>query len=194
MASICEIPLCNKELRAKGLCMMHYTRKRKGQPLNNEPLTGGPRPFIGCEVAGCEGNHYAKHMCRFHYNRAAVGTDLTRPLGQRENAKEPDALCEFFPCGRKEHSGGYCRTHYMQKWLGKPMTILRGHNRAFFDEGGKVCTKCFSYRGYDEFYTRDNGKTKSHCKECMIAMAALRQAIRKGQVTPQWAVDYLANL
>lgn len=47
----CEIPGCVSPLLAKGLCEVHYARKRKhGDPLVVLPPAGGPQPGQCCAV------------------------------------------------------------------------------------------------------------------------------------------------
>lgn len=109
--SQCTIDGCDKPLVAKGLCGMHYRRKRvNGDPLLVKRVVDAP---TGCTVPGCEGEYYAKGMCTRHYSRM-----------RRTGSIEPTyrSECEVSGCGGKHRGRGYCDKHlYRYKRYGDPM-------------------------------------------------------------------------
>lgn len=41
-----------------------------------------------------------------------------------------DTSCAFDPCDRPSYCKGYCKSHYNQHWLGKPLTPIRPYNKS----------------------------------------------------------------
>ena len=61
----CEYESCAKPLYAKGLCKMHYERKRKhGDPSVN---LAQDLAIKVCSVEGCKNPHWARGYCSSHY-------------------------------------------------------------------------------------------------------------------------------
>ena len=65
MANICYVEGCEREAKAKGMCMMHYKRQwRHGDvtALKRVRRITGP-----CSVPGCTARPIAKGLCMNHY-------------------------------------------------------------------------------------------------------------------------------
>lgn len=61
----CKIENCEKEAKARGLCINHYRRwQRHGDPL------GGLHFKTVCGVKDCGRPHEAKGLCNMHYRRS----------------------------------------------------------------------------------------------------------------------------
>lgn len=66
----CE--LCDKPIKAKGLCQTHYRRlQRTGSPHTVRPRgnPNPPKPKEPCTMEGCEAPQRAKGLCELHYSR-----------------------------------------------------------------------------------------------------------------------------
>ncbi|WP_199266656.1 HNH endonuclease [Antarcticirhabdus aurantiaca] len=88
---MCDIVGCDKHVRAKRLCAMHYQRQYKwGDP--NGGRTG--KPFAGkvrsvtCTVPGCDKPHAAKGFCSTHYERHRQGQDLRIAIKPRRHGEK----------------------------------------------------------------------------------------------------------
>ena len=74
MHKTCAIEGCNKEVKARGWCGMHYKRWAENGTTYLE------KPF-GCNVIGCNMPHSAKGFCHSHYETAKRGI---KPIIQRK--------------------------------------------------------------------------------------------------------------
>lgn len=74
--SQCMIEGCGRVHSAKGLCSMHYVRKRRGDPDWDDPSRRkmGRKPLgATCLVEGCRRAALAKGLCARHYQRKTAG-------------------------------------------------------------------------------------------------------------------------
>lgn len=105
----CEIGDCDREVRARGLCITHYTRwRRRGDPLVTLP-GGRPPQHMGCLIADCPEPHDSEGFCPRHARAWQRHGD---PLWTRP-ARPTD--CSFDGCGNPRGpraAKGYCITHY----------------------------------------------------------------------------------
>jgi hypothetical protein len=74
----CGVERCERTVSARGLCHMHWRRRKKGQTMCARPLRT-PRG-VACKVEGCERAVMARAMCRAHHARWMKGTDVTTPI------------------------------------------------------------------------------------------------------------------
>lgn len=73
----CNVPGCNGEYVAKGLCSMHYARRREhGDPLYQEQFAKD-QP---CILRGCKELQIAKGYCGKHYQRHLIHGDPEKRL------------------------------------------------------------------------------------------------------------------
>jgi HNH endonuclease len=66
MSKSCEIDGCDRPHLARGLCRLHYERRRRYGDAAVEPVRREPRP---CIVEGCDRVHIARGWCWPHYLR-----------------------------------------------------------------------------------------------------------------------------
>lgn len=59
----CSIEECNRELTARGLCLMHYKRARTAGTLPEKP------PAPTCSVDGCSRKYESGGFCQMHRTR-----------------------------------------------------------------------------------------------------------------------------
>lgn len=96
----CSVEGCGRPFRAKGLCITHYTRQRKGTPLD-APITVMGR--VGCAVEGCDSPHHCKGFCAYHYKAMRKGLAF--------GASTPLTVCSVAGCGRRTTNGTLCAVH-----------------------------------------------------------------------------------
>lgn len=71
-----------------------------------------------------------------------------------------------------------CSTHYNQALSGKELTKRRVFILAEVTETGRVCTKCDTFKPFEDYYRRTTGIPQSRCKTCMIELANKNKAER----------------
>ena len=71
----CSFPGCGDKRYAKGLCLAHYRRQRRGEPL--VPIARRTAAE-GCAVDGCDRPHRAGGLCTAHYPGAQNPPPRTR--------------------------------------------------------------------------------------------------------------------
>lgn len=74
-----------------------------------------------------------------------------------------DSNCRFPGCVNKRHGAEYCTGHERQRWLGRPLTPLRIHNRVV--DGRKKCGRCGVTKSVDEFGRKLHYVTEM-CRVC----------------------------
>jgi hypothetical protein len=63
----CSIKDCGRAVHAKGLCITHYNRRRKG-----EQMLAPIKPYLHvrlCSITGCDEPTIALGLCSAHYQR-----------------------------------------------------------------------------------------------------------------------------
>lgn len=77
----CTYKNCKGNHLAKGLCKLHYDRKRRGTPLDQPKLVRIERgKYSHCTYKNCKKKHLAKGLCEFHYRRKITRVPLDAPL------------------------------------------------------------------------------------------------------------------
>jgi predicted transcriptional regulator len=61
----CSVDDCNRPIKCKGLCAMHYKRMRETGSVGQ----AGSAFRTSCSVVGCSGRHRANGLCELHYSR-----------------------------------------------------------------------------------------------------------------------------
>jgi hypothetical protein len=64
---VCSVAGCERKTIARGLCGSHYSRHRRGLPVDVPLRSYGVK---GCLVAGCERRHAAGGFCHNHWRQA----------------------------------------------------------------------------------------------------------------------------
>ena len=103
--SICTIAGCDDPIVGKGLCDLHYRRKRSGTPMD-APRRSYNTQNGKCSMAGCDRQARSRGFCMSHYRR-----DLERRGGSdcppRNSA----------PIGSKRLANGYVRVKCSTGWV-----------------------------------------------------------------------------
>lgn len=63
----CSVPGCDRKTCARGLCSAHYSRDRRGVPVDTPLRSYGAK---GCSVEGCGRPHSARGLCNYHWHEA----------------------------------------------------------------------------------------------------------------------------
>lgn len=169
----CTIDGCEKELRARGFCPMHYYR----WSVHGDPHKGARvRQPDECVADGCNREPKRRGLCTKHYPRwkRYGDTSVYRP-----DAKQG---CDVEGCERKHYGRGYCSVHYT-RWnkTGNPEGFLEfthGAQGVFGkDNPGWIGDRA----GYETVHARlrkERGKAAGYqCRHC-------------GKAAEQWAYTH----
>lgn len=85
----CKTDQCNRDVSARGMCKLHYSRWRRA----NQP---------DCRQDNCDKTAHSRGLCYYHYRRMR---DAERG--------EP---CTVKACDRYASMTGLCTGHYSRKW------------------------------------------------------------------------------
>jgi hypothetical protein len=85
----CSLGHCDRKMDAAGLCVTHYSRKRRGLPDWDAPISRRmKRNGTCCHPDGCDREVYARGWCQVHWHRKYLKGDpgparlLKAPRGQ----------------------------------------------------------------------------------------------------------------
>lgn len=102
----CSISGCEKIVKARGYCAMHYSRNTKyGSPGAAAP-TRLPQASLICTADGCQRESHAGSLCHNHYREQIRRANGVKPAVKR------DAECQLQSCSEPHYSLGYCSGHY----------------------------------------------------------------------------------
>ena len=65
----CSVDGCDKPIRGRSLCAMHYRRLQKHKNVNKVLPRGQFSKYEHCTISNCKKKHTAKGMCQMHYRR-----------------------------------------------------------------------------------------------------------------------------
>lgn len=77
--------------------------------------------------------------------------------------------CSFEGCERRVFCKGYCTGHYQQHYRGQTLRPLeRRWRKVVRTEEGKTCSKCDTFKLYEEFshHKRNKDGRQAYCMEC----------------------------
>jgi|JI9StandDraft_2_1071091.scaffolds.fasta_scaffold109670_2 hypothetical protein len=161
--AMCSIGGCGRIAHTKGLCAAHYTRSRKGLPVEVQLRASRRRPGEApdpCSVTECERPARTRGYCVGHYGRLVRGQKMDGPFrvtAPRGSASKRDNL------GRK-----CCRI--CQRWL--PTSEFAKHPRtadslrAHCRDCGKGLQRAYKY-GVSEERFRELFDRQGHvCAIC----------------------------
>lgn len=99
----CSVEGCERDVRARGWCHMHYSRFRKHGDVHYERARV-PQPKGGtpCNAEGCDNTRYALGYCKPHYH---------------EHRRKTAPVCGVDGCENRQfdRSRGLCSKHY-SRW------------------------------------------------------------------------------
>jgi hypothetical protein len=160
----CSKDGCSRPIHVlkSGLCATHYLKYRRSLDTRV------------CSLEWCDKTYYARGLCQYHHQRQSSGLPFIDP-----NAPKPE--CLFSGCGRDEEVMGFCRTHYMQHWLGKRLTPIRSYSNDNVHDENRKCKTCGEWKEEaTNYYRRSNGNGyQSECKTCAIKRNSAHQERRK---------------
>lgn len=100
----CSVEDCDKPLKSKGLCDMHYARLRRYGSL--ERKTVDHSNITVCLAFGCENKSKTSGLCDTHYsNLKRIGTPYLPKVIR---------LCSVEGCYADHLAKGLCQLHYNQ--------------------------------------------------------------------------------
>lgn len=104
----CVVDDCSRDVKARGLCPMHYRRWHKfGDPSVTAMARASAGVELVCSVDGCERPYRSKGFCQMHGIRQRVHGD---PLH-----RYPKSECSVEDCSRVARARGWCTVHY-DRW------------------------------------------------------------------------------
>ena len=107
---ICSVDGCDRRVKAKGLCSMHYRRLLK----TGTTCKSAPTVKVGCCVKGCDGKHFAKGYCTKHYTRVSRYGSPDVVLLEKSFSKT--GICSVEGCDSPHKAKGYCQRHYLRAY------------------------------------------------------------------------------
>lgn len=94
----CTIEDCEKPIKCRGLCNMHYRRWwRRGGDTDTGPTESQPR----CTVDSCDRPRRLRGRCRMHYQ-------------QWRQEDDDHEVCVVEDCVNPQEARGWCNTHYLR--------------------------------------------------------------------------------
>jgi hypothetical protein len=98
----CKIEGCDNEVKAKDLCNMHYSRKRRTGTLETKTIERGK--IKKCIAFDCNKPHFALGYCKNHYFiNNATGSPYSPKIIK---------LCSI--CDNPHQAKGLCIKHYRE--------------------------------------------------------------------------------
>lgn len=171
----CSFDLCDREVKAAGLCGGHYAQMRKGNELR--PLR--PRnqtPPGGCQFERCDRPHHAQGYCQPHYKQFREGAEV-RPLFQSRGG------CQVEGCENPHEARGYCRSHYEQVRQGREVGEVRRYEfgRSCEVEGCDMphrargmCQAHYNHWSWESGHGRDSRRAASTRRRARLTEADIR--------------------
>lgn len=119
---VCSIEGCEKPVKTRGWCQMHYMRWYTTGSTDLLP----PKP-VPCSVEGCDRTAIAHGWCNMHYDRLKR-TGTLGPAGRLTQIRGTE--CSVDGCARPVYAKGLCAPHYnRERRLGSPTAEGPGPGR-----------------------------------------------------------------
>lgn len=120
----CSVENCERPVRCKALCNMHYIRFRTHGDVGADMPPyhqGSTKMHHVCTVEGCDRPHKAHGLCNMHIIRLRRHGDI--------QASVPGQIyvttCQVDGCDSDAHAKGYCHAHYRKmKVHGDPHYVV----------------------------------------------------------------------
>lgn len=105
---ICAVEDCPNVHKAKGYCLLHYSRfRRHGDPFSVSPKGFAPKRRLPCSVDGCDSLSRYRGMCRPHDLRMQKYGDPN--AGRRIYKRNQGPRCAAPGCEKERYrSSSYC--------------------------------------------------------------------------------------
>lgn len=127
----CSIDGCGRVASAQGLCVTHYTRRRRGEANWDREISHQQKEHPEtCTWSGCDRIYAQKGLCQLHYARRTRGTDMDAPIRQRGPEK-----CTVAGCEKPHVAKGLCHAHYEARRL-----KLKNNSEPIRRRWGPTCT------------------------------------------------------
>lgn len=102
---------------------MHYTRFRKGIPMDMPIRNRKTKQASTCSVQGCDDAVKAKNLCAVHYARLRTGKDVTMPRRRKRGTGRGQCKLDF--CCQPAVGSGYCQFHYNRHKTGQSLDVTK---------------------------------------------------------------------
>lgn len=112
---VCSAEECLKPVSFRGLCSMHGSRVKRGNPLEPEEVEVPPEDR--CSWADCKYPRKNAGLCSTHYRRQRKGVDMDKPIRARYAPRQ----CSLEGCDRVIEARGLCSVHYVRERKGKDL-------------------------------------------------------------------------
>lgn len=109
----CTARDCLRKAAARRLCMMHYKRQHRGEPIDGYVAPIEAAPTI-CAARGCHDKPYARSLCQLHYWRWHSGERIDLDTGPMERDPIERALANAAEAARR-------REQYAARLAGCPL-------------------------------------------------------------------------
>lgn len=160
---ICSVEDCERDIKARRLCGMHYQRLKKTGTTSERQV----EPKY-CSVEGCNGPHVARGWCSGHYKRWNSGYALDeRPIGVWLKSE-----CSVDGCLRDVQANGLCHAHYYRAYrgraLGGPIPEPMSVDQRFWSKVDKTescwvwTASIYQDNGYGQFSDAEGRKCVAH--------------------------------
>ena len=142
--ALCSVDKCGGEVKALGLCLMHYTRQKRHGSVEN------PRQRGTCSVAGCGAPHKAHGFCKAHYAkswRESQPADIARERWRVKNLRRYYGITveQYDAMFAAQHGRcAICETH--QRDMNYALAV--DHDHATGKVRALLCHKCNLGIGY----------------------------------------------
>lgn len=182
VARICSVEGCEGRVQARGWCGTHYSRVRRGIPLDAPVRKPQKNKGLTCSWETCEAPAYAQVLCKMHYTRRREGKDMDAP----KKKPVPDT-CTAPECSNKYYGRGYCRDHY-------PLSLTPKTPEGSSSSGGDECTvpgcaERVKYALLCEGHYRQSRKYRIP-RERLIALVADRTCMSCGEEVDRMVIDH----
>jgi 5-methylcytosine-specific restriction endonuclease McrA len=125
----CSIAGCPRKANAKGLCDVHYQRKRRTGSTDKHE-----RVRAACSVDGCDAPAQAQKLCSKHYQRL-------RATGSTDEPCRPARTCSVVGCDEPYVARGLCRRHWKQWAYWRDVEASRRQQRQWRRANGELARK-----------------------------------------------------
>lgn len=194
----CTVAGCDRKVKAKGLCLKHYERKRRGVSLTalRGHHTGPMRKTLDRTTKVCPVCLEEKGSEDFYKNKKGQWLSYCKPCHadyrRAKNAEakanrppkppKPVVQCSAPECTRDAKTKGLCPSHYNQQWAGREVEELGPYHTSYISDHVRMCTTCLNILPAAAFYNRTNGKKQSRCRTCHKQISSFGFLMREGRV------------